>query len=224
MILVQVRCGSIRTIERQLGTMEKKAGDVLKNAVNDTAKQAQRNLANTAKQAYTVKVSGFKRYMKLKKATKSLPTAVIIATGQPIPLVNFKFSPVNPAKPASAQQVENSETSKKPEHVTIRVKVLKKGNFKELVGKKNGNKVFVNNIARRGQVRNKDTRKGKKGSAVIHKAIAQREGKKRLGIHELYSVAVPQMIKSEHVYGKIEPEIRENLQRNVQKHIEKVIG
>lgn len=210
MIIIPARCSrSIQNIERQLGDMEKEASNVLKKAINDTAKQAQRSLAKKAKETYTVKISGFKRYMKIKKASKSIPVATITATGQPIPLVHFKFSPAKP--------------DPNPEKVTpIKVKVLKKGGFKKLVGK-NKHKPFLNNIAKRGQIRNRDTKKGKKGSAVIHKAFAQREGKKRLGIHELYSVSVPQMIKSEHVYGKIEPEICENLEKNIQKHIEKVI-
>lgn len=211
MIIIPARCRrSIQNIERQLGDMEKEASNVLKKAINDTAKQAQSSLAKKAKESYTVKISGFKRYMKIKKASKSVPVATITATGQPIPLVHFKFSPAKP--------------DPNPEKVTqIKVKVLKKGGFKKLVGKSKYKSPFFNNIAKRGQVRNRDTKKGKKGSAVIHKAFAQREGKKRLGIHELYSVSVPQMIKSEHVYGKIEPEICENLEKNIQKHIEKVI-
>lgn len=203
--------------------MEKEAGNVLKKAINDTAKQAQSSLAKKAKESYTVKISGFKRYMKIKKASKSVPVATITATGQPIPLVHFKFSPAKPPEPKEPD--ENSEQSGKgvTDNVTLKVKVLKKGGYKKLVGKSNYKSPFFNNIAKRGQVRNRDTKKGKKGSAVIHKAFAQREGKKRLGIHELYSVSVPQMIKSEHVYGKIEPEICENLEKNIQKHIEKVI-
>ena len=211
MIIIPARCRrSIQNIERQLGDMEQEASNVLKKAINDTAKQAQSSLAKKAKESYTVKISGFKRYMKIKKASKSVPVATITATGQPIPLVHFKFSPAKP--------------DPNPEKVTqIKVKVLKKGGFKKLVGKKEYKTIFFNNIAKRGQVRNRDTKKGKKGSAVIHKAFAQREGKKRLGIHETYGPAIPQMIKSEHVYGKIEPEICENLEKNIQKHIEKVI-
>ena len=54
--------------------------------------------------------------------------------------------------------------------------------------------------------------------------MAQRTGPSRLPIKTLMSVSIPQMIGSEaHVYGILQPEIAETLQRNVDAEIEKMI-
>ena len=57
-----------------------------------------------------------------------------------------------------------------------------------------------------------------------HITVAQRTGPSRLPIKTLMSVSIPQMIGSEaHVYGILQPEIAETLQRNDDAEIEKMI-
>ena len=105
----------------------------------------------------------------------------------------------------------------------VRVQVRKDRSLKPL--EKDGIKAFVNNIAERGQVRRRDTRKGRKGSAVRHMAIAQREGSERLHIQEKFSNSIPVMIGNEDtVYGVVEPHIQEMLQTSIDKEIDKILG
>jgi len=182
--------------------MKSEAPRVLKNAINETAKQARKELAEEAQKTYTIKNGGFNKAMKLKAASASSLEATIKAKGKPIPLKNFRISK------AGGQ---------------VRAQVLKSGGLKPL--EKGGIKAFVNNIARKGQKRKKDTKKGKAGTDVRHNAIAQRLTKKRLGIEEKYSNSIPIMIGNEkRAYGVVEPHIQENLQRNVEAQIRKVLG
>ena len=192
----------LRKVERKLGKMKSEAPKVLKNAINQTAKQARKELAQEAQKTYTIKSGGFQKAMKLKAASRNNLEATIKAKGEPIPLKNFRFSKAGGR---------------------VRVQVLKSGGLKPL--EKGGIKAFVNNIARRGQTRQKDTKKGKAGTDVRHNAIAQRETKERLGIEEKYSNSIPVMLGNEkRVYGIVEPQIKENLRKNIEIQIRKVLG
>lgn len=201
MIEVTIDRGSLRTIERKLGDMENRAPTVLKNAINQTARQARKRLGAEAQKTYTVKNAGFNRAMKIKNATASEPEAIINAKGEPIPLKNFKISKAGGV--AKAQ-------------------VLKSGTLKPL--QIAGLKAFVNNVAKKGQVRKRDTQKGQKGTQVTHVAVAQRKGAARLPIKTFYGNSVPMMIGNEkRVYGIVKPEIEKMVQENVEKQIRKVL-
>lgn len=191
----------LRQIEKKLGKMRNEAPKVLKDALNLTAKQARTALATEAQKTYTVKSGGFRKAMKLKAASSGRLEAVIKAKGAPLPLKDFRYSKAGGK---------------------VRVQVLKSGGLKPL--EKGGIKAFINNIAKRGQTRSRDTKKGKAGSSVKHNAIAQRLTKKRLGIEEKFSNSIPVMIGSEkRVYGIVRPDIQKNLQENVEKQVRKVL-
>lgn len=202
MIEITLNQNTLGQIETRLGNMKGQAQSVLKNAINQTARDARKDLAAEAQKKYTIKSGAFNKAMKLKSASVSNLEATIIATGAPIPLKNFRVV-------KSGGQV--------------RVQVVKEGGLKALeVG---GRNAFMNNIARKGQTRKTDTQKGGKGTQVKHMAVAQRLTEKRLSIKELYSNSVPFMIGNERrVYGVVRPHIQANLQRNVEKQIRKVLG
>jgi len=192
---------TLRNVERKLGLFREEAPKVLKNAINQTAKDARKDLAKEAQKTYTVKVGGFNKYMKLTPATQSRLEATIKATGEHMQMKKFSVYGGRGGR-----------------------------NLAVLINRSNGrksfdSKAFVNNIARRGQTRKKDTKKGAKGSSVTHLAAAYREGKARLHIHELYTVSIPQMIGNEKdVYGVVEPDIEKNLRENVEKQVKRVLG
>ncbi len=202
MIEITINRNTLGQIETRLGRMQNQAPSVLKNAINQTAKQARKDLASEAQKKYTIKNAGFNRAMRLKAASVSNMEAVITASGAPIPLKNFRVSKAGGR---------------------VRAQVLKSGGLKELeVG---GRKAFVNNIARKGQTRKRDTAKGGKGTQVKHMSVAQRLTEKRLHIKELYSNSIPIMIGNEdRVYGVVKPNIQDNLQRNIEYQIRKVLG
>ena len=53
-------------VERKLGQMKSEAPKALKNAINQTAKQARKDLAIEAQKTYTVKTGRFNKAMKIK--------------------------------------------------------------------------------------------------------------------------------------------------------------
>lgn len=56
-------------------------------------------------------------------------------------------------------------------------------------------------------------------------AIAQRIGSRRLPLHILYGPSVPQMIGSQtRVYGVVEEQIQENLQAEIEKQVDRILG
>lgn len=67
MITYEVNRAELELVEKKLGDMKSKAPQVFKNAVNKTARQARKRIAQSAKGAYTVKQVGFNSHMKIKK-------------------------------------------------------------------------------------------------------------------------------------------------------------
>lgn len=66
MITYEVNRAELELVEKKLGDMKSKAPQVFKNAVNKTARQARKRIAQSAKGAYTVKQVGFNSHMKIK--------------------------------------------------------------------------------------------------------------------------------------------------------------
>ena len=64
-------------VERKLGRLKSEAPKALKNALNQTARQARKELATEAQETYTVKSGRFNKAMKLKSATASKLEATI---------------------------------------------------------------------------------------------------------------------------------------------------
>lgn len=201
LIMIESDSTEIRKMLEKLGN-QKTAGQALQKALNETAKQARELLGNKAQETYTVKQAGFNETMKIKKATPGRLEASIRTEGEPLELTNFEVSDGGG---------------------TIRVRVLKSGGLKPL--KKGRLTSFVNNVARAGQVRKKSSKKGKKGSAVRHYAVAQRLGKERLEIKTFYGNSIPVMLGNEkRVYGVTEPYITGHLQENLRKYISQALG
>lgn len=189
----------LQKVEKKLGAMKSEAPRALKNALNATAKDARKDLANKARETYTVKIGGFNSQMKIERASTGNLVAIIRSQGAPLELKKFS---VQGGRRGSAMTTQ--------------------------INKKHGRKswggnAFVNNIARNGQTRKRGTAKGAAGSAVSHVAAAVRHGS-RLPIKKLFSVSVPQMIGNEKdVYGVVKPHIQENLQKNIDAQVAKIL-
>lgn len=74
-------------------TKKKSAPKVLSKAVNATAVEARKLLAEKAKETYEIKSAAFKKEMTHDKATPRDPIATLKAKGGPIELFKFKTSP-----------------------------------------------------------------------------------------------------------------------------------
>lgn len=193
----------LKELKKALYKLEPEQQNIgLKRALKETAKQAREQLAKQAQGSYTIQNAGFKKAMRISMVSGTVPAARIRATGEPLPLRNFKVS---------------------ADGRTTKAQVLKRGRLKVL--KRGGIMAFVNNIANKNQVRKRDTKKGKAGSRVRHIAIAQRKGKERLEINEKFSNSIPMMLGSEkQVFSVVEPDIGVNLQDNLRKFIDQALG
>lgn len=90
MITYEVNRAELEYVEQKLGNMKSKAPQVFKNAINKTAKQARKRIAQSAQGAYTVKQVGFNNHMKIRSASTGNLTASIDADGKPLTVIRFK--------------------------------------------------------------------------------------------------------------------------------------
>ena len=91
MIEFEVDQTQFQRIELKLKDMKAKAPQALKNAVNATARDAKKDLADKAKETYAVKSPRFKKAIAQKNATASNPTATLKITGAVNELADFKY-------------------------------------------------------------------------------------------------------------------------------------
>ena len=132
MIEFEVDQTQLQRIELKLKDMKAKAPQALKNAVNATARDAKKDLADKAKETYAVKSPRFKKAIAQKNATASNPTATLKITGAVNELADFKYK-------------DNTSTD------AARGKVLKKGNLKAFITKFGSGHVSV--VQRKGTSR-----------------------------------------------------------------------
>ena len=92
-------------IERKLGRMRSEAPKVLKNAINQTARQAKNDLKDQVRKQYTVKTGKISQAMRIQRATNSKLDATIFVKGRVLNITNYKTSA--PKKGAKAQVKKN---------------------------------------------------------------------------------------------------------------------
>ena len=129
MIKVEYNKNMLRKVEKKLGNMKKEAPKVLKVAINDTAKEGRKDLAEEAKKTYVVKKAGFNKAMKIYKARVSNLEAKIVSEGKTLGLREFKVTPAS-YRPGNGQVPD-----------IIKAKVLKSSKYKPL--EKGGIKAFI---------------------------------------------------------------------------------
>lgn len=195
----EVDATQLQRIELKLKDMKSKAPQALKNAVNATARDAKKDLANKAKETYAVKSPRFQKAISQKNATAAKPTATLTITGKANSLSDFKYKSNSGVSGARGKLYKASS-----------LKSLDASGLKAFVAKFTSGHVAV--------VRRDPPNK--------YKHIAER---KPIGdatkLKEFYSPSIPRMIGNEaKVYGIVKPNIQENLQKNIHKQIDKILG
>ena len=203
--MIEVKVLNEKEVAKRLFSMREKVPKVIRLAVNDTATEARQRLAEKAQETYTVKIGGFKKAMRIKRATNSNLTAIISANGKRLSSGKFstqkgKLGPEKYYNPV----IHRLQTGKGGESAAVRL--LKKGKFKTVKGGR-GFPIWF---------------KTKFGSG--HAGVFQREGKDRTPIKEKMGLSIPQMIGSEkHVYGILEPHIQSDLEKALDRHIARAV-
>lgn len=95
-------------VKKKLGDLKDKSPRVAAKALNKTAKDARKKLADKARDAYTVKTGKFNASMRIKSATAGNLDAIIRSTGSPLTLTSFSHRGGGKGAAASAQVVKGS--------------------------------------------------------------------------------------------------------------------
>lgn len=95
MIHILVNMDDLTEIESALGMAKDKSTMVLRTAINNTAKEAEKAISRTAKSRYAYKkgVSDFRSANKIKKATTKDLAAIITMKGKTNEMLDFRVSP-----------------------------------------------------------------------------------------------------------------------------------
>ena len=205
MITVQANPKDLERILRKLQGLGKEAPKAIRTAVNDTAVSARKLLAQQAQQQYTVKIGGFNKHAKIKKATLSKLAATISVHGAPMTQPRYHTT-----APKSG----------------VKTEVIKGAGLKELVNSA-GNKAFKAKVAT-GDKNVKGTADKKDKTTTI---ILQRTGKARTGygaLHSAHGPSVAKMIEKVYSGGQVtdaglKAEIARLYQENLQKQIDKAV-
>ena len=208
MISIDYDQDMLARVEKKLGSMKSEAPKVLKNAVNETAKQARKDLAVAAQKNYAIKNAGFNKAMQIKMATISNPTAIIQNTGKKIGLYRFSYR-------------KNSPGSEKYFNPTLKRTQIGKGGI-GAAGKQLKSGSFSSNrgtklkwfVAKMGS--------GHKGIFKRNSSSIKRGSSGE--ISEIMGPSIAEMIGSERrVYGVVRPNIQKNLKKNIEKQVKKVL-
>lgn len=174
------------------------APNILKNAINSTARKVRRQLVKDAKGQYAIRDTGSLKNEKqgapkVLTATAASMSAAVRSRGPMQEIMTFMTRP-NQGTCAAAAQVLASGS----------MKPLEMSRLKAFLA------TFVSENSR--------------GERTEHTAIVQRKGKERLPLKKLMSPAVPHMLGNETVRGQAEALAYETLQSEIDKQIQKVLG
>lgn len=137
MIDVKISQHELKVIREKLEAAGKNAAPVLKKAINETAKQTVPALASKAQEKYVIKDKGFKRSLKIKKASASRLTAEISCTGEVNELIDFLTTPKRPSKHPRADAAKGKVRKES------QLKSLEKGNLKAFIARFSNGHVSV---------------------------------------------------------------------------------
>ena len=174
------------------------APNILKNAINSTARKVRKQLVKDAKGEYAIKNTKIltdesEGGPKVLTATTASMSAGIRSRGPMQEIMSFMTRPNQGTGAAAAQ-------------------VLASGSMKPL--EMNGLKAFLATFVN----------ENSKGERTEHTAIVQRRGRERLPLKKLMSPAVPHMLGNENVRAQAEALAYETLQGEIDKRVQKVLG
>ena len=127
-VVFQIDASAAEGVKKSLGELQAKTPQVLKNAINSTAKKMRVRMVEQAQKSYTVKKARFNKATTIKNATVRSMTATITAKGEPMELKDFKTSPATPP----AKQKRGRSTRARV-YSSSQLKPLEKNGIKALI-------------------------------------------------------------------------------------------
>lgn len=205
-------------LNRQLKAVPERIPEVLRKAINSAAQFAKKDTPERIKKEYTLKRASERVRQSIaayEPARGKHYQATIRFEGRPEPLYDF-------------------HVRKNGVRVSAKANALRSSSLKDLTVVDGGKtlKAFVQKIetdkgTHHVGVFRRLTRKEAKEQQKYFDELAKNGGKKketkRNAIKQLYSTSIPQMVKNDGVYPKIEADIKEKLRENLDKHIAAVM-
>lgn len=203
LLVIEYDGALVDAVGHALGDLKSQRFKVLKNAVNATAKQAQKDLVERAQAEYTAKKGPLKKATTIKKGTDSKPEATITVKGATLELREFKTSA--PKSGAKAKILNSS---------TLKLIQSQKGSKAKafLATFESGHTAIVQR--QEGETYRRD---GAKRQAKYGRHIDMTRLKK------LLSISFPKMVGGSAVLGELGPSIYDTLLENVNKEIRRVM-
>ena len=203
LLVIEYDGALVDAVGHALGDLKSQRFKVLKNAVNATAKQAQKDLVERAQAEYTAKKGPLKKATTIKKGTDSKPEATITVKGATLELREFKTSA---PKSGAKAKILNSSTLKL-------IQSQKGGRAKAFLATfESGHTAIVQR--QEGETYRRD---GAKRQAKYGRHIDMTRIKK------LLSISFPKMVGGSAVLGELGPSIYDTLLENVNKEIRRVM-
>lgn len=207
MIDIELNADMLQMVDKALGDLKSESRKVLKKAINETAKQAKKDLLKKTREEYTVKAAVLNKATEKHNATLSNLEATIKVKSASRELLDFK---TRVSKQGVKAQILTSSSMK--------LLQSQKGNRAKafLTQFQSGHKAIV------------QRQEGQKYKT----ARGQRKRMEKYGPHadmtqikKLLSVSAPKMIGDEkRVLGILRPKIYDNLMDNIQKEIDKTLS
>ncbi len=219
---MDIHVTGLEEVKRSLGNLSPAAKDIMKLAINETAKAARGDLVEKARRTYMVKAGAFNKSMKLKRATKSSLTAILQSKGRPIPLRGFAYKKHNLATgdPAGAHQIRGNRNF--PLVVDGR-----KAFYARMPQGHTGIFVRIAGSAGKGGIKGR-WEKNQKGKWELQQRRTQnkktgKDLKPREQIRQLYGSGIPVMIAGTRVYDEMKPQIEKKLHNKLEKYVEQAL-
>ena len=213
-----------KDVANALGNLGKKAPLVIRNAVNETAKDARKVMIREAKARYAVNSAGRRHLNDLKIRKKARVSDLgaelhIGGPGQKDAMKNdLGYFKTIPSRPYVGQDVANA-----PAH--FRAKVLKSGSMKRLTGKGNLSKGFLVEFAS-GHVGMVQRVIGSSShNTVTKKSGAPRWRNKDGNVETLQTMGSPSAAAMHHViWEQVEPDVQDTLEKKLEASIQKTLA
>lgn len=219
MYTMDVHVMGLEKLQRKLGTLAPAAPDIMKTALNKTAKDARGQLVEKARKTYMVKAGAFNKSMKLKRATKNHLTATLHSRGKPIALRGFAYTKHNltTGDPAAAHQIRGRR------NVPLVVDGLKAFYARMPQGHTG---IFVRipgSVTKHGWEKGENGKWRRTDRRLHRKHNPKEELKPREQIKQKYGSSIPVMLGGTRVYDETKPQIEKNLQSKLENYVDQVL-
>lgn len=108
MYTMNVHVMGLKELEWRLGKLAPEARKVMRMSVNDTAVKTRKMLNDEVRERYAVKKTKFNKALKLTRANNVTLTAVLHATGRPLPLSYFEIRKNGKKKTGQGHQLQST--------------------------------------------------------------------------------------------------------------------